>query len=61
MLALGAALTVVGLAIAGTAPIVGIGSDERLQARQSAGGVVVILGWLLLGLAIHRLGRERRD
>jgi hypothetical protein len=61
MLALGAVLTVVGLAIAGTAPVVGIGSDESLRTRQSAGGVLVVIGWLLLGWAIHRLGRERRE
>jgi uncharacterized membrane protein YidH (DUF202 family) len=61
MLAFGAVLTVVGLAIAGTAPVVGIGSEEHVRTRQSAGGVLVVVGWLLLGWAIHRLGRERRQ
>jgi hypothetical protein len=56
-LALGAALTIAGLAVATTAPFPGADGAERAHAQQVAGGVVVLLGWLALGWGIHSLGR----
>ena len=55
----GALVTVSGLAVAATAPIAGIGAAARIDAQQGAGGVLVLAGWALLGLGIHRFGRER--
>jgi hypothetical protein len=49
---------VLGIAIAGTAPIVGTEGSSRTVAQQIAGGVVVVLGWAILAWAIHRFGRE---
>jgi hypothetical protein len=60
LLLVGAAATVLGLAIAGTAPIAGTEGSSRTQAQQTLGGVVVVLGWLTLGWAIHRFGRGDR-
>jgi len=54
----GAFVTAVGLAVAATAPIVGTAPLDRIQGQQSAGGVVVIVGWVLLAWGIHRLGRS---
>jgi len=59
LVAAGAVATVVGIAVAGTAPIFGTGSDDRTQTQQTAGGVVTLAGWALLAWGIHRLGRER--
>jgi hypothetical protein len=53
----GAILTVVGLAVATTAPMLGSDGAERARAQQVAGGVVVLLGWVGLGVGIHRFGR----
>jgi len=55
---LGAVLTAVGLALAGTAPVVGTASLERVQAQQGCGGAILLLGWVLLASGIHRFGRE---
>jgi hypothetical protein len=55
----GAFATVLGLAIAGTAPILGTGPDARIRTQQTTGGITVLLGWALLGWGIHRFGRER--
>jgi hypothetical protein len=57
LLVAGAVLTVVGLAIAATAPIVGTAGAGRTHDQQIAGGLVVLLGWLALGWGIHRFGR----
>jgi hypothetical protein len=54
----GASVTVIGLAVAGTAPIVGVGAADRVQSQQAIGGIVVLVGWALLGWGIHRFGRE---
>jgi hypothetical protein len=56
-LSAGAVLTVVGLAVATTAPIPGTNGAERAQAQQVVGGVVVLLGWAALAVGIHRFGR----
>ena len=57
----GALFTVVGLAIAATAPIAGTAGSERTGVQQLCGGVIVILGWMVLAWGIHRFGRESRD
>lgn len=56
---LGAVLTVLGIALAGTAPVVGTAPRERVEDQQTAGGVAVVLGWVILAWGIHRFGRER--
>ncbi len=56
-LGVGAALTMVGLAVAATAPIPGTGGSERARPQQGAGGAAVLLGWVALGWGIHRFGR----
>jgi hypothetical protein len=55
---MGALVTVFGLAVAATAPIIGVGQAERIQVQQGAGGLLVLAGWILLALGIHKLGRE---
>jgi hypothetical protein len=57
LLAVGAALSVLGIAIAGTAPVAGTEGSSRTQTQQIVGGVVVLLGWAILAWAIHRFGR----
>jgi sensor domain CHASE-containing protein len=58
-IAAGAVVTVVGIAIAATAPILGTEGSSRTHGQQIAGGVVVVLGWALLAWSIHAFGRER--
>jgi hypothetical protein len=55
----GALVTASGLAVAATAPIVGTGPADRVETQQGAGGLLVVAGWGLLALGIHRFGRER--
>jgi hypothetical protein len=58
LLAAGAAITVLGLAIAGTAPVQGLDPNvDKQPTQQVAGGVVVLVGWIVLGYGIHRFGR----
>jgi hypothetical protein len=57
LVAVGAGLSVLGLAIAGTAPIAGTSGSDRTAAMQTAGGILVMVGWILLAWGIHRLGR----
>ena len=57
----GAAVTVLGVAIAGTAPIVGTDGASRTHAQQTLGGIVVVVGWALLAWGIHRFGRSGDD
>ncbi|MGH7440750.1 MAG: hypothetical protein ACRENE_34090 [Polyangiaceae bacterium] len=59
VVAAGAVATVLGIAVAGTAPVFGTGADGRAQTQQTMGGIVVLAGWALLAWGIHRLGRER--
>jgi hypothetical protein len=54
----GALVSVVGLAVAATSPIVGTGDLGRIHGQQTAGGVLVVAGWALLGWGVHRFGRE---
>ena len=55
----GALVTASGLAVAATAPIVGTRPADRVEAQQGAGGLLVVAGWALLALGIHRFGRGR--
>lgn len=59
LIAAGAAVTVAGIAIAGTAPILGTEGSSRTHAQQIAGGVVVLLGWAIFAWAIHAFGRAK--
>lgn len=61
LLAAGAVATALGIAIAGTAPVVGTEGADRTHGQQMAGGVVVVLGWALLAFGIHRFGRAGDD
>ncbi len=49
---------IAGLAVAATAPVAGVGPAARVEVQQGAGGLVVLAGWVLLALGIHRFGRE---
>jgi hypothetical protein len=53
----GALLTLVGLGVAATSPVVGTADAGRIHTQQSAGGVLVLAGWALLGWGVHRFGR----
>jgi hypothetical protein len=53
----GALTTSLGLAVAATAPMFGTAALDRIQRQQTAGGVVVLLGWVTLAWGIHRFGR----
>jgi hypothetical protein len=53
----GALTTSLGLAVAATAPMFGAATLERIQRQQTAGGLVVLLGWAVLAWGIHRFGR----
>jgi hypothetical protein len=57
LVALGAGAAALGLAVAGTAPVLGTAPDSRVQSQQELGGVLLLLGWLALVIGIHRLGR----
>jgi hypothetical protein len=57
-LAAGAMLCVLGLAVAGTAPIAGTPGSARTEATQTLGGVLLLVGWAVLAWGIHRLGRS---
>jgi hypothetical protein len=61
LLTAGALLTVLGIAVAGSAPVLGTDGSGRTQGQQIAGGVGVVLGWALLAFAIHSFGRAGRD
>jgi hypothetical protein len=54
----GALVTASGLAVAATAPIVGTALAEPIETQQAAGGLLVVVGWALLAVGIHRFGRE---
>jgi hypothetical protein len=58
LIATGAALTVVGLAVAGTAPVL---AGSGASTQQAVGGAVVLLGWVTLGWGVHQFGRARED
>lgn len=61
LLAVGAGLTALGIAITGTAPVLGTEGSSRTLAQQMAGGVVVLVGWALLAWGIHAFGRGKGD
>jgi hypothetical protein len=58
LLLAGGLLTALGLAVAGTAPVLGTEGSDHTQGRQAAAGVVVLVGWAALAWGIHRFGRE---
>jgi hypothetical protein len=58
LLGLGGVLTVLGLVIAATTPVLGAPGSDRTPGQQLAGGVVVLVGWVFLAWGIHRFGRE---
>ncbi len=60
LLAIGAACTVVGLAVAATAEGGLSGGSDRARSQQQFGGMMVLAGWTLLGWGVHRFGRETR-
>jgi len=55
----GALTTALGLCVAATAPIFATAPLGRIQRQQTAGGVLLLLGWAILAWGIHRYGRER--
>ncbi len=61
LLAVGGILTILGIAIAGTAPILGTGPAEQTYVQQTFGGVILLVGWAVLGWGIHRFGRSSED
>jgi hypothetical protein len=61
MLAAGAIITVLGIAIAGTAPVPGTRGGGGALSQPIVGGVLVVLGWALFAWAIHRFGRASQD
>jgi hypothetical protein len=58
LLLVGAILTMAGLALAATAPVLGTEGAESTHGRQALGGVVVLVGWAALAWGIHRFGRQ---
>ena len=58
LLLVGAILTIAGLALAATAPVLGTEGADGTPGRQAVGGVVVLVGWVALALGIHRYGRQ---
>jgi hypothetical protein len=52
-------VTACGIAIAATAPVIGTAATARIEAQQTGGGVVVLVGWAALAWGIHKYGRER--
>ena len=58
LLAAGAGMTALGIAIAGTAPVLGTEGSSRTPAQQLVGGVLVLIGWAALGWGIHAFGRR---
>jgi len=57
-LAVGASMTVLGLAVGATSPVHGTEGSERAATQQLVGGLIVLVGWALLVWGIHRFGRE---
>ncbi|MCL2448656.1 MAG: hypothetical protein FWD17_06905 [Polyangiaceae bacterium] len=59
-MAAGAAATVIGIFVAGAAPIARTpgATAEHASLQQTVGGVVLLVGWVLLAWGIHRFGRD---
>jgi hypothetical protein len=57
----GAGLTALGIAIAGTAPVLGTEGASRTVTQQGVGGVVVLVGWAVLAWGIHSFGRRKEE
>jgi hypothetical protein len=54
----GAGLTVLGIAVAGTAPIASPAPAGWVAYQPQVGGVMVVVGWVALAWGIHRFGRH---
>ncbi len=58
VLALGSLVTVLGLAMAATAPVGGTARFDGADGGQLGGGTLVLVGWAMLAWSVHRIGRE---
>ena len=58
LILVGALVTASGLGVAATAPVVGTRPADSIVAQQRAGGLLVIAGWAILALGIHKFGRQ---
>jgi len=58
LIVVGALVTALGLAIAATAPIFATAPIDRIQHQQTAGGFVVLFGWVALAWGTHKFGRS---
>ena len=56
-IAVGAAVSALGIAVAATAPVLGTAGAERTRPQELVGGVIVVAGWAVLAWGIHRFGR----
>jgi hypothetical protein len=57
----GAVLTVLGIAVAGTAPVAPTAAMAGwVEGQQTTGGVMVVVGWAVLAWGIHRFGRDAK-
>ena len=54
----GALVTALGLGVAATAPVVGTRPPDVIVAQQRVGGLLVLAGWAILALGIHKFGRQ---
>jgi hypothetical protein len=54
----GAGATALGIAIAGTAPVLGTAGSSRTLTQEIVGGIVVLAGWAMLAWGIHGFGRQ---
>ena len=59
LILVGALVTASGLGVAATAPVVGTRPADSIEVQQRAGGFLVLAGWAILALGIHRFGRLR--
>jgi hypothetical protein len=58
LLAAGAILTALGLAVAALLPIARADDADRVIFWQRAGGIVMFVGWAVLAWGIHAFGRD---
>jgi len=49
------------LAVAATAPVLGTPGAGRTRFQQGFAGVLVVVGWAMLGAGIHALGRAPEE
>jgi hypothetical protein len=58
LILVGALVTASGLGVAATAPVVGTRSPDAIVIQQRVGGLIVLAGWAILALGIHKFGRQ---